>query len=145
MWSGTYLTSHQSLSRTLSELTQLYLSMLKANCLVRLHSTCQNLTSRGHYVPTTYRLHWDETKQGLDRLVKKDVLAPVTEPTDWVSQMAVTRKKNGSVHVCIDLAPLNLTLMSEHYRLPTVDDSLDKFSDCWIFSKLDVRNAYWHI
>ena len=35
--------------------------------------------------------------------------------------------------------------MREHYRLPTVDDTLDKFSDCRVFSKLDVRNAYWHI
>ena len=35
--------------------------------------------------------------------------------------------------------------MREHYRLPTVDDTLDKFSDCRAFFDLDARNAYCHI
>ena len=34
--------------------TRLYLSTLKANCLVRPHSTCQNLTKRLPYLPATY-------------------------------------------------------------------------------------------
>ena len=35
----------------------------------------------------------DDTKMELNRLVKQGILAPVTEPTEWVSQMAVTKKK----------------------------------------------------
>lgn len=33
-------------------------------------------------------------KQELDAMVTKGVIAPVTEPTEWVSQMVVTRKKD---------------------------------------------------
>ena len=87
----------------------------------------------------------DDTKKELDRLVQNGILEPVNEPTEWVSQMAVTRKKNGTLRVCIDPAPLNCALRREHYKLPTIEDTLDKFSDCRVFSKLDVKNAYWHL
>ena len=86
-----------------------------------------------------------EVKTELDRLVDLGVLAPVSEPTEWVNQMAVARKKNGSMRLCIDPAHLNAALLREHYQLPTLDDVLDKFSGSKVFSKLDVKSAYWHL
>ena len=68
----------------------------------------------------------------------------MTEPTEWVSQMAVVRKPNGKLRICIDPQPLNATLKREHYRLPVLDDVLPKLKDAKIFSKLDVKQAYWH-
>ena len=35
----------------------------------------------------------DKVKQELDAMVTKGVIATVTEPTEWVSQMVVTQKK----------------------------------------------------
>ena len=52
----------------------------------------------------------DSVKQELDRLVKAGVLAPVDEPTDWVNQMAIATKKDGSLRICIDPRHLNLSL-----------------------------------
>ena len=81
----------------------------------------------------------------LDRLVNKGVLVPVTEATEWVSQMAVVCKPHGKLRICIDPHPLNAALKREHYRLPVLDDVLPKFKDAKIFSKLDVKEAYWHV
>ena len=58
----------------------------------------------------------DDEKREIDKFVKRDVLVPVTEPTEWVSQMAVVRKSNGKLRICIDPQPLNTALMREHYR-----------------------------
>ena len=44
----------------------------------------------------------DDVKKELDRLVEKGVLVPVTEPTEWVSQMAVVHKRVGKLRICID-------------------------------------------
>ena len=33
----------------------------------------------------------------------------------------------------------------EHYKLPVLDDVLPKLKDAKVFSKLDVREAYWHV
>ena len=87
----------------------------------------------------------NEVKSELDRLVNLGVLAEVTEPTEWVNQMATVRKKNGSLRICIDPAHLNSALMREHYQLPVIEDVLDKFNDARVFSKLDVSTAYWHL
>ena len=73
------------------------------------------------------------------------VLAPVEEPTEWVSQMAVVKKQDGSLRICIDPQPLNEALQREHYRLPTFNDVLPTLNNAKIFSKLDVKHAFWHV
>lgn len=87
----------------------------------------------------------DDVKHELERLVKRGVLVPVDEPTPWVSQMAVVRKPNGSLRICIDPQPLNEALMREHYKLPVLDDVLPDLKDAKLFSKLDVKEAFWHV
>ena len=87
----------------------------------------------------------DAVKEELDRLMDKGVLVSVTEPTEWVSQMAVVHKPNGKLRICIDPQPLNAALKREHYKLPVLDDVLPKLKDAKVFSKLDVREAYWHV
>ena len=84
-------------------------------------------------------------KEELDRLLKKGLLVLVTEPTVWVSQTAVVHKPRGTLRICIDPQPLNAALKREHYKLPVFDDVLPKPKDAKFFSKLDVREAYWHI
>ena len=34
--------------------------------------------------------------------------------------------------------------MREHYRLTTLEDVLPKLANACMFSKLDIREAYWH-
>ena len=87
----------------------------------------------------------ESLKEELDRLVEKGVLVPVTEPTVWVSQMAVVHKLSGKLRICIDQQPLNAALTREHYKLPVFEDVLPKLMDANVFSKLDVREAYWQV
>ena len=47
----------------------------------------------------------DDVKKELDRLIEKGVLVPVTEPNEWVSQMAVVHKRDGKLRICIEPQP----------------------------------------
>ncbi|PFX12101.1 Retrovirus-related Pol polyprotein [Stylophora pistillata] len=87
----------------------------------------------------------NDVKQELDRPVSKGVLEPVTEPIKWVSQMAIVHKNNGKLRICIDPQPLNSALQREHYQLPVLDDLFPKLKNAKVFSKLDVKEAYWHV
>ena len=49
-------------------------------------------------------------KKELDKMTEKEVIAPVLEPTEWVSQMVATRKKNGDIRICLDPRDLNCAL-----------------------------------
>ena len=87
-----------------------------------------------------------EVKAQLDSLVARGVLIPVEEPTPWVSQMAITRKESdGSLRICIDPQALNAVLIRERFQLPTLDDILPKLNNAKVFSKLDVKEAFWHV
>ena len=58
--------------------------------------------------------------------------------------MAVVRNSIGKLRICIDPQPLNTALMREHYCLTPLEDVLPKLANARIFSKLDIREAYWH-
>ena len=87
----------------------------------------------------------DKVKTELDNLVERGVITHINEPTDWVSQMAVVNKKNGSLRICIDPQSLNTALKREHYKRPTIDDILPELHNAKIFTKLDVKHGYWHV
>ena len=84
-------------------------------------------------------------KKELDRLSNTGVIQRVDTPTDWISAIVVTTKKNGKVRVCIDPKPLNQALHRNHYPLPTMDDVLPLLSKARVFTVLDAKNGFWHI
>ena len=86
-----------------------------------------------------------KVREEIESLIKRGILIRQTEPTDWVSQMAIVEKENGSLRICIDPRPLNKALKREHYKLTTLDDVLPEFKDAKTFTKLDVKEAFWHI
>ncbi|KAL9958346.1 hypothetical protein ACROYT_G035351 [Oculina patagonica] len=72
-------------------------------------------------VPVSVR---EKFKLELQRLQDLKVIAPVDEPTEWVSQFVVAVKKSGDLRVCIDPKPLNAALKRERYQIPVFDDML---------------------
>lgn len=53
-------------------------------------------------------------------MVTKGVIAPVIEPTEWVSQMVVTQKKDSdAIQNCIDPKDLNEAIQKEHCPIGT--------------------------
>ena len=61
-------------------------------------------------------------KEALDKLVRQDIIEPVTEPTEWVNALVVVEKKNGDLRLCIDPRCLNKGICREHYPMRTVED-----------------------
>ena len=86
-----------------------------------------------------------KVKAELDNLIDQNVITPIQDPTDWVSNLVVTMKKNADLRVCLDPQCWNKALKREHFRLPVLDDILSKLSNAKLFSTLDVKNAYWHV
>ena len=60
-------------------------------------------------------------EEKLDKLVQRNVIAPVTEPTEWVSSMLVVIKLN-KIRICLDSRDLNEAIKREHYPMPTIEE-----------------------
>ena len=58
-------------------------------------------------IPTALK---DPFKKELDKLVQGKIIAPVEQPTHWVSSVVVTTIKSGALRICIDPRPLNKVL-----------------------------------
>ena len=84
-------------------------------------------------------------KTELKRMVEQKVIAPVDQPTPWVSNVLVTTKKTGELRVCIDPRPLNKALKREHYQLPVLDDILPELTTAKVFSSIDLKSGNWHV
>ena len=78
----------------------------------------------------------------LEDMVLQEVLAPVTEPTPWISSMVVVPKRNGKLRICLDPKNLNVAVQREHYPLPTIEDIATRLHGAKV---LDVRSGFWHI
>ena len=86
-----------------------------------------------------------QLKNELDKMVKGGVIAPVTEPTPWVSQIVVTKKKQGGLRMCIDPPELNKALKRERYTMPVLEDVIHDLSKSKIFTKADLSSGFWHV
>ena len=92
-------------------------------------------------VPVTLK---DSLKKELDRMVKEEILAPVNDPTDWVSSMVTVVKLN-KLRICIDPKDLNQAIKRSHYPMPTIEEVATKLSNAKGFSVLDAKRGFWQI
>lgn len=53
---------------------------------------------------------------------RADIITKVEEPTDWVSPLVITTKKDGKLRVCLDPRKINECLKREHYEMPRRED-----------------------
>lgn len=70
------------------------------------------------------------------------VISKVNKPTPWCAGMVVVPKKSGKVRICIDLKPLNESVLREVHPLPKVDETLAQLTGAKVFSKLDANSGF---
>ncbi|KAL9968060.1 hypothetical protein ACROYT_G026386 [Oculina patagonica] len=97
------------------------LGKLPGKVHLQVDPACQPVILPARKVPVSVR---EKFKVELQRLQDLKVIAPVDEPTEWVSQFVVAVKKSGDLRVCIDPKPLNAALKRERYQIPVIDDML---------------------
>lgn len=84
-------------------------------------------------------------KNYLKEMVKNEIIAPVEYPTDWVNNIQLVEKPNGSLRICLDPKPLNACIKREHFLIPTANDIMSRLSGKRVFTILDLRNEFWQL
>lgn len=73
------------------------------------------------------------------------VISKVNKPSARCAGMVAVSKPNGSIQICVDLQPLNQSVMRETFPLPTVDDVLAQLCGATGFSKLNANSGFWQV
>lgn len=95
-----------------------------------------------HHVPLPLR---PKVANELEQMEKEGVISKDSEPTSWCAGLVVVPKKSGNIHLCVDLKPLNRSILREVHPLPKVDETLAQLAGARVFSKLDVNSGFWQI
>ena len=80
-----------------------------------------------------------QVQEEMNRMEAMGVIEKITEPTPWVAGMVVVPKKSDSIHICVDLKPLNESVWREIHPIPKVDETLAQLTGARVFSKLDAK------
>ncbi|KAL0551944.1 hypothetical protein IC582_011037 [Cucumis melo] len=79
-------------------------------------------------------------KVQLQELLDKGFIRPSVSP--WGAPVLFVKKKDGSMHLCIDYRELNKVTVKNRYPLPKIDDLFDQLQGATVFSKIDLRSGY---
>nr|GEY49867.1 hypothetical protein [Tanacetum cinerariifolium] len=84
-----------------------------------------------------------EIKELTDQLQEnsdKGFISPSSSP--WGAPVLFVKKKDGSLHMCIDYRELNKLTMKNHYPLLRIDYLFDQLQGSSVYSKIDLRSGY---
>jgi len=93
-------------------------------------------------IPFAYR---DKLAAELESLQEQNIIAPVTEPTDWCAPIVVTPKKHtDSIRMCVDLSHLNRFVRRERYQSCSPAEAVADMaaSNARYFTVLDAKKGY---
>ena len=82
----------------------------------------------------------------LDELLGSDIIEPVlgTEATPWVSPVLAI-PKGDDIRLVSDMREANRAIKRVHHPIPTVDETLEKYNKCTVFSKIDLKHGYFQL
>ena len=79
----------------------------------------------------------------VQQMLARDVIRPSNSP--WASPVVMVKKKDGSLHFCVDFRQLNAATVKEAHPLPRLDDLLDALHGARWFPTLDLKSGYWQV
>ena len=80
-------------------------------------------------------------KLEVEKLLKVGFVYPVAL-TDWVSNLILVNKKQGTIHVCVDYRDINKACPKDNYPTHFVDQIVDDCVGSEIFSLMDSFSGY---
>lgn len=84
-------------------------------------------------------------KLKLEELEAAHVIEKITKPTDWVHNLVIVEKANGTLRLCLDPVDLNRVIKREHYPIPNTEDVIAKLANMKVFSIVDMRDGFFQI
>ena len=63
----------------------------------------------------------------------------------WCNVVVLVRKKDGTLHFCVDFRHLNTWMKKDSYPLPHIQEVLESMAGSAHFSSMDFKSGFWQI
>lgn len=81
----------------------------------------------------------------LQELEKDEIISKVENPNNWVSNLVVIEKADGSLRLCLDCSDLNKAIKREHFLIPSYNEIVSKLTNKKLFSVMDLKESFYHL
>ena len=85
----------------------------------------------------------DEVREHLKLMLDAGVIWPSNSP--WCNAVVLVRKKDGSLHFCIDFRKLNSLTVKDSHPLPRICETLESLTGAAHFSTFDMNSGFWQV
>lgn len=114
---------------------------LEGECSLSVNPDVQPVKQKPRRIPVPLR---GEVKEKLDELVRNQIIAKETGPTDWISNLVVVKTPK-KLRLCLDPLHLNRALRRTEYEIPTIESLTPELSGARYFSVVDTKDGFWNI
>ena len=85
----------------------------------------------------------DEVREHLKLMLDAGVVQPNNSP--WCNAVVLVRKKDGSLHFCIDFRRLNALTVKDSHPLPHICETLESLAGAAHYSTFDLNYGFWQV
>lgn len=83
--------------------------------------------------------------ENLEKLTRQGIIEPAPTTPEWVSRLKAVTKANGEIRWVVTMLGPNKAIRRVFYPMPTMDKLGVKMKGARFFTKLDIRNAFFHV
>ena len=85
----------------------------------------------------------EEVRQHIQEMLDRGAIRPSQSP--WCNAVVLVRKKDGSLHFCIDFRRLNAKTKKDSYPLPWMQETMESMVGARYFSCMDLKSSFWQV
>ena len=85
----------------------------------------------------------EEVRTSLRDMLEAGVICLSQSP--WCNALVLVRKKDGTLHFCVDFRYLNVWTKKDSYPLPHIQEALESMAGSVHFSSMDFKSGFWQI
>ena len=85
----------------------------------------------------------DEVREHLKLMLDARVIWPSNSP--WCNAVVLVRKKDGSLHFCIDFRKLNSLTVKDSHPLPHICETFESLAGAAHFLTFDMNSGFWQV
>ena len=82
----------------------------------------------------------EEVQQHIQEMLDGGAISPSQSPR--CNAVMLVRKKDGSLHFCIDFRYLNTKTKKDSYPLPQMQETMESMVVAWYFSCMDLKSGF---
>ena len=90
-------------------------------------------------VPHRYK---DIVQQELKEMLAEGI---VPSNSDWAAPIVLLKKRDGSLHFCVDYRKLNSVSRLDAYAMPRRDELINNLSQALFVTTLNLPRGYWQV